>query len=624
MMAGVLANGCRKPVEPPLQPPSVGSELRGVNPTSQNESPKLPTVSGTAFQSDSEALAPASDQWPSEAFAERAANVLQSFKSQLLNGVKREEVSRSSLFAATFSYAGKPEFGGPVRFRDDVLIFRDRNVDSTEIIDTRSAAINAFVTLLTQPESEHQSTVQHAQSYPAPLPSYLKIKVIGVDWQTQSADTVLRAEAHWKGSSFTAQTTTIWNARWTDVGETPRMSNVQLTSIETTRSSQPPWFVDSTMAVIGETQAFRLQLQFGIQHWLARIGTAHGMNYFTKHGLAVADINGDGRDDLYVCQPGGLPNRLFLQQADGHAIECAAKLGLDFLDRTSSAIFVDLDNDGDQDAALATLMGVMVLENIENQHFRLRQRIDLPDIDLQGLSAVDYDNDGDLDLYQLVDYSSGASQQGLPRFVYHDAKDGGANRLFDNGLNSVRGRARGAFQFRDVTRQVGLDVNNRRHSLAAAWEDFDQDGDQDLYVANDYGPNSLFQNIGGRFVDIADSANARNFGSGMSVSWADYDRDGNIDLYVGNMFSSAGSRLTNQAQFLPDVGEENRQVYQQFARGNTLLRRAESRFDDVTIHAGVGMGRWSWSSLFADIDNDGWQDLLVSNGYITTEDTGDL
>ena len=124
------------------------------------------------------------------------------------------------------------------------------------------------------------------------------------------------------------------------------------------------------------------------------------------------------------------------------------------------------------------------------------------------------------------------------------------NRLLQNNIATAPDSA---WEFRDVTRDVGLDVNNQRHSLAAAWEDFDNDGDQDLYVANDYGPNCLYRNDAGRFVDVAETAGVLDFGSGMSVSWGDYNRDGLMDLYVGNMFSSAGNRITTQDQFLPTV-----------------------------------------------------------------------
>jgi hypothetical protein len=169
-----------------------------------------------------------------------------------------------------------------------------------------------------------------------------------------------------------------------------------------------------------------------------------------------------------------------------------------------------------------------------------------------------------------------------------------------------------------------LHTNNQRHSLAAAWEDVDNDGDQDLYVANDYGPNCLYRNDNGRFVDVAQLAGVVDFGSGMSVSWGDYDRDGRMDLYVGNMFSSAGNRITPQSQFLPSASQERRDVYQRFAKGNSLFRNRAERFQETGLLAGVEMGRWAWSSVFADVDNDGWDDLLVANGYITTEDSGDL
>ena len=97
-------------------------------------------------------------------------------------------------------------------------------------------------------------------------------------------------------------------------------------------------------------------------------------------------------------------------------------------------------------------------------------------------------------------------------------------------------------------RRSGIDENNRRFSRSACWEDYDNDGDQDLYVANDFGRNNLYRNDGGHFDrrcrlagDVEDSA------AGMSAAWGDFNRDGNMDIYVANMFSSAGSRITRAA-----------------------------------------------------------------------------
>jgi hypothetical protein len=186
-------------------------------------------------------------------------------------------------------------------------------------------------------------------------------------------------------------------------------------------------------------------------------------------------------------------------------------------------------------------------------------------------------------------------------------------------------RADRRWHLTDVTRTVGLDSNNQRHSLAAAWEDFDNDGDQDLYVANDYGQNCLYRNDGARFTDIAEEAGVVDHGSGMSVDWGDYNRDGSIDLYVGNMFSSAGRRITTQTQFLANVPPARRLLYRRFAKGNTLYaNRGDGTFRETSHQTNTEMGRWSWSSVFSDFNNDGWDDLLVANGYITTDDQGDL
>ena len=172
-----------------------------------------------------------------------------------------------------------------------------------------------------------------------------------------------------------------------------------------------------------------------------------------------------------------------------------------------------------------------------------------------------------------------------------------------------------------------MEVNNRRYSYAAVWEDYDNDGDQDLYVANDFGRNCLYQNAGpsaagGRtFTEIAPAAGVEDISAGMGVTWADYDRDGDMDLHVSNMFSSAGNRVSYQRNFRPGRTLE---PFQRHARGNSLFRNAGGRFEDVSIDAGITMGRWAWGARFADFDNDGWEDLYVANGFITTEDTGDL
>lgn len=348
-----------------------------------------------------------------------------------------------------------------------------------------------------------------------------------------------------------------------------------------------------------------------------------GIGLHGHHGLALADVNGDQLDDVYVCQPAGLPNRLYLRAADSSLTEVSAQAGVDWLDRSRSALFVDLDNDGDQDLIIAMNVNVMMMSNDGSGRFTERATY-YTSGDPTSLSAADYDADSDLDVY-VTGYGGGflAASEGddaalghaIP-YPYHDASNGGANLLLQND---------GDWKFRDVTKDRGLEVNNRRWSFAASWEDFDRDGDADLYVANDYGRNNLYRNDDGSFVDIAAEAGVEDIAAGMSVSWGDYNNDGWMDIYVGNMFSSAGNRIAYQRNFQASAADTTRAQFQRHARGNTLFENLQDgTFRDVSLKAAVTMGRWAWGSKFADLNNDGREDILVANGYVTGPDTGDL
>ena len=236
------------------------------------------------------------------------------------------------------------------------------------------------------------------------------------------------------------------------------------------------------------------------------------------------------------------------------------------------------------------------------------------------MAAADYDADGKLDVYVCCYINRGVALSdvglGMP-MPYHDANNGPRNYLFVQGEN---------WQWVDVTVAAGLDENNRRFSWAASWEDYDNDGDVDLYVANDFGRNNLYRNEGGKFKDVAGQAGVEDIASGMSVSWGDYNRDGNMDVYVGNMFSTAGNRVMYQRRFQAGTDEATRNTFRRLARGNSLFENVgKGKFRDVSQAATVTMGRWAWGSIFADLNNDGWEDLLVGNGMITSaDDPGDL
>ncbi len=403
-----------------------------------------------------------------------------------------------------------------------------------------------------------------------------------------------------------------WKTRWS-IGKKPGLLSLQVEDFErTTLKKTRPLFTDCTTAVLKKELEKNNQLTNGVSDWWSRLQKIYGVGRNGQHGVACADVNGDGLDDVFLCHPGGVPNQLFIRQPDGTVVNRAKEVGVDWLDQTSSALFVDLDNDGDQDL----VMGISgtgqnaVLENVGNTRLEVRFLSEKIRGYTRSLSSADFDNDGDLDFYQCLYGATGP----VP---FHDANNGPANRLWRND---------GDWKFTDITEKAGMDVNNRRFSLAAAWEDFDNDGDQDLYVANDFGRNNLFENLGnGEFEDIAPEMRVEDSAGGMSVSFSDFDHDGKMDLYIGNMFSSAGNRISFQENFNPRGDQFSRSLFQRFARGNTLFRaRPDGGFEDVSVDAGVTMGRWAWSSRFVDVNNDSFDDLCIANGYITNARKHDL
>jgi tetratricopeptide (TPR) repeat protein/peroxiredoxin len=215
-------------------------------------------------------------------------------------------------------------------------------------------------------------------------------------------------------------------------------------------------------------------------------------------------------------------------------------------------------------------------------------------------------------------YYQGTDQYKYPS-PYYDAQNGPPNFMMRNNRDGT---------FRDVTVESGLSKSNTRYSFCCAWNDFNGDGWPDLYVVNDFGRKNLYRNNGdGTFTDVAAETGSEDIGAGMSVCWLHYDNDGADDLYVANMWTAAGERITMQDAFKSKSPADVRALYHKHAMGNSLLSKSALRaptFQDSTESAGVGVGRWAWSSDSWDFDHDGLQDLYILNGMVSAPDRADL
>jgi len=386
-------------------------------------------------------------------------------------------------------------------------------------------------------------------------------------------------------------------------------------------TSAKPFFRDVTAAVFQNVPAFREQFCRGVPYWRSRLDPASGIDLYGSNGIAVGDIDNDGMDEIYVCQPGGLPNRLFKFQEDGTLTDITAAWGADVLDDTSAALFLDLRNTGRQDLVVLRGSGPILLLN-DGARFRLRKDVfqfaTLPQGGFTGMAAADFDRDGQLDLYLCCYVYFQSEAQYTYASPYHDAQNGPPNFLLRNKLN-----ADGSGYFEDCTAETGMNENNNRFSFAPAWCDYNEDGWPDLYVANDFGRKNLYVNHEGRFRDKAAEAGVGDIGPGMSAAWFDNDGDGRADLYVANMWTDAGQRVIRDAHFIP--AQQAPEAYRRHTMGNSLFHnRGDGKFDDATGQQQVAFGRWAWGADGCDFDNDGQPEIFVTCGMLTNESKEDL
>jgi len=416
-----------------------------------------------------------------------------------------------------------------------------------------------------------------------------------------------------------------WRMRWQKGPTGWRV--LEWTALADTRSSASvPVFNEVTTAAFGAIDSFRRQLAISLDEWGTRLDSALARDSNGHHGIAVADVDGDGLEDVYVGQPHGFPNRLYRARGDGTFEDITERSGLGILDDTQHALFADVDNDGDQDLVLTlssgSSPGPVLYRNDGTGRFTrdpdafrfARPMQGAP----MGIAIGDYDRDGFLDVYLCVysyTYGGGEGKAGTPK-PYYDATNGPPNVLFRND---------GHGRFVEVTDEVGLDAGNDRFSFSAAWGDYDGDGWPDLAVTNDFGRKNLYHNLGlrggrVRFEDVSAPAGIEDYAAGMSVFWFDFDGDGRLDIYGGQMWSDSGLRVTASPDFMRDAPERVRSLYHHHARGNSLFRnRGDGTFEDVSVAARAEMGRWTWSSGALDFDSDGWEDVYCVNGMVTRE-----
>lgn len=368
---------------------------------------------------------------------------------------------------------------------------------------------------------------------------------------------------------------------------------------------------------------------------------------FAVGGICLGDVNGDGFLDLYLVS-GPAENRLYLGSGDSKFEKkpVPAVSGEDVWG--TGASLVDIDNDGDLDLYQCNYdsPNQVLLNDGAGQFSEVEGGLGIGVVDASMAAAfADVDNDGDLDLFLLCNrYYNPEGRTQHPPFravngrpvilakydKYYDIKrkPRGGFEVDDYGradyffLNEGSG-ADGLPRFKDVSEDAGL--HQKGFGLSCAWWDFDGDGDLDLSVANDFTtPDRLYRNDGAgsdgvpKFTDVAATTLPASSWSSMGSDIADVNNDGlpdliNVDMSASSHFKAKLNmgELPPKHRFLLETGTPR-----QAMRNHLYLNNGTGMFSEAAWAMGVASSDWSWTAKFGDLDNDGWQDLFVSNGIV--------
>jgi hypothetical protein len=286
-----------------------------------------------------------------------------------------------------------------------------------------------------------------------------------------------------------------------------------------------------------------------------------------KTGVTMADVNGDGLIDIYICYSGKAGadmrrNQLFINLGNGKFAEKAKEYGLDDPGYSTQAVFFDYDNDGDLDMFLLNHN----IKKIDNMEFaNVRNQTD-----------------------ELA-----------------------SNKLFENKGN----------HFTDVSKKAGIIQNPLTFGLGVAIADLNKDGWPDIYVTNDYNePDYVYiNNHNGTFTEQSKLLLRHLSHFSMGVDIADFNNDGYPDILTLDMLPQDNHRqkslqLEENYESFELMQQQN--LHKQYMRNMLQLNNGDNTFSEIGQLAGISATDWSWCPLIADFDNDGYKDIFISNGYL--------
>lgn len=335
-------------------------------------------------------------------------------------------------------------------------------------------------------------------------------------------------------------------------------------------------------------------------------------------GVGVIDINNDGLQDLFF-SGNMVSSKLYLNKGNLKFEDITEKAGVHTSTWVNGVSIVDINSDGFKDIYLSVgghqftpesqRKNILFINSGDNTFKDSAQFYGLDDNGYNMHAAFfDYDRDGDLDAYLLrnsfVDYPRNNAR---PKSVHGEAYS--TDKLMKNNGNNT---------FTDVSREAGILIEG--FGLGINVCDFNRDGWPDIYVANDFVTNDLLwiNSKNGTFTNEIKKYLPHQTFNGMGVDVADYNNDGYEDIVELDMLPPDNKRwkLTPRGNSYDEFQNGLTKGYEpQYVRNTLQLNNGNGTFSEIGQLAGIEATDWSWSSLFIDVDHDGWRDLFISNGY---------
>jgi hypothetical protein len=353
-------------------------------------------------------------------------------------------------------------------------------------------------------------------------------------------------------------------------------------------------------------------------------------------GVGIGDFNNDGLEDIFFSGNTG-PNKLFINKGELKFEDVTNAAGVSGNGYWATGVSIaDLNGDGWLDIYVChsgkyndrrQLSNELYISNgITNGKLSFKERaaeygLDAPGTQSTQAAFFDFDRDGDLDMF-LVNHSNHTVNPFLnTRKIRSIPNMEFGNRLFRN-----KGVVNGHAAFEDVTLSAGIINHALNFGLSVSISDINGDGWPDIYTTSDYSEKDCLylNNQNGTFSDQLELSLTHISKYSMGADVADYNNDGLPDLFTLDMLPEDNHRQKllkgpdeyDQYHLLQDSGYYKQQMRNMLHLNSGTDEKGHLRFSEIGQLAGVSNTDWSWSGLLADFDNDGWKDLFVSNGYL--------